>query len=462
MKKVYYNQADPRWASHPYTAPSYPNATVKSSGCGPTCAAMIISSCKEIITPDVMCDISKENGYRVNGGTADGLFTYICQRWGLEIEKIHSSYEALERCKNGYFVVMCCASGLWTTGGHFILAVGAKDDNIEIYDPYLYAGKFDTESRKGKVTLDGTSAWVQIDTFKANSNVQRLYAIKVGELEEDTSDNTAEQPVTTKIMYINTNSLNLNVRSGAGTNYSVVGSLPKGTQVTVYEEVSGWSRIGTNQWVSSQYLSASKPESISAPKTTVGTVTASALNVRSGAGTRYSVVKVISRGTQVTIYETKGSWGRIGDGQWVYMQYIKIGSSTVVTSPEPTTKTMYVNTSSANLNVRSGAGTGYSVVKTLAKGTQVTVYEEKNGWVRIGTNQWVSSQYLSASANTVTTKTMYVNTSSANLNIRSGAGTGYKVVGSLKKGTQVTVYEEKNGWARIGTNQWVSSKYLKL
>ena len=55
-----------------------------------------------------------------------------------------------------------------------------------------------------------------------------------------------------------------------------------------------------------------------------------------------------------------------------------------------------------------------------------------------------------------------VNTSSANLNVRSGAGTGYRVVGSLKKGTQVTVYEEKNGWARIGTNQWVSSKYLKL
>ena len=52
MNKVYYNQADPRWANHPYTAPSYSNATVKSSGCGPTCGAMVISSCKETIYPD--------------------------------------------------------------------------------------------------------------------------------------------------------------------------------------------------------------------------------------------------------------------------------------------------------------------------------------------------------------------------------------------------------------------------
>ena len=64
MNKVYYNQADPRWANHSYTAPSYPNATVKSSGCGPTCGAMIISSCKETIYPDAMCDLAKANGYK--------------------------------------------------------------------------------------------------------------------------------------------------------------------------------------------------------------------------------------------------------------------------------------------------------------------------------------------------------------------------------------------------------------
>lgn len=46
------------------------------------------------------------------------------------------------------------------------------------------------------------------------------------------------------------------------------------------------------------------------------------------------------------------------------------------------------------LNVRSGAGTNYSIVKALPNGTKVTVYEQKNGWSRIGSRQWVSSQYL--------------------------------------------------------------------
>ncbi|HDR7647876.1 S-layer homology domain-containing protein [Bacillus mycoides] len=41
------------------------------------------------------------------------------------------------------------------------------------------------------------------------------------------------------------------------------------------------------------------------------------------------------------------------------------------------------------VNVRSGAGTNYSIVRKASKGEKVTVYEEKNGWLRIETNQWV-------------------------------------------------------------------------
>lgn len=67
MSKVYYNQADPRWANHPYTCDvdGYRDKTIKSSGCGVTCGAMIISSCKETIYPDAMGDIAMANGYRV-------------------------------------------------------------------------------------------------------------------------------------------------------------------------------------------------------------------------------------------------------------------------------------------------------------------------------------------------------------------------------------------------------------
>lgn len=282
MNKIYYNQADSRWASHPYTAPGYENATCKSAGCGPTCAAMIVSSCKEIIYPDQMCDISKENGYRVSGGTSDGLYSYVANRWGIEMKRVYSSYEAHQACKEGYFVVIACKNGLWTTGGHFILAVGATDSDIEIYDPYLYNGKFNSYGREGKVRLEGNSAWVQIDTFKQYSNAQRFFAFKVGDVE-------VLPPTESKIMYVNTKSLNLNVRSGAGTDKSIIGSLSKGTQVIVYEESNGWSRIGNGKWVSSEYLSSTPPSTVA---NTVGQTRkfASATKIWSNSnlsGTRY-------------------------------------------------------------------------------------------------------------------------------------------------------------------------------
>ncbi len=59
----------------------------------------------------------------------------------------------------------------------------------------------------------------------------------------------------------------LNVRSGAGTNYSKIGSLTQGTKVNVISESNGWSKINYNGkvgYVSSQYLSkiSSNPKSV--------------------------------------------------------------------------------------------------------------------------------------------------------------------------------------------------------
>ncbi|MDQ6595050.1 DUF4163 domain-containing protein [Bacillus salipaludis] len=51
------------------------------------------------------------------------------------------------------------------------------------------------------------------------------------------------------------------------------------------------------------------------------------------------------------------------------------------------------------------------------------------------------------------------------LNVRSGAGTKYKKVGSLKKGTKVTVYAQKSSWSQIRYKEkkaYVATKYLKF
>ena len=53
------------------------------------------------------------------------------------------------------------------------------------------------------------------------------------------------------------------------------------------------------------------------------TVTASALRVRAGAGTSYAVVEIIHRGTEVTVTEQKNGFGKIADGRWCAMEYLK-------------------------------------------------------------------------------------------------------------------------------------------
>ena len=256
-----------------------------------------------------MGDIAREKGFRVPGGTSDNLFWYIAEKWGIQIEQIHSSYEAFERCKNGWFVIMACGNGLWTTDGHFIVAVGAEGDKIEIFDPYLYDGKFNRAGRTDKVDVRGTSCFVQIDTFKECSNVQRLFAFKV---------NNEEKPVEPAIPEV--------PQSTAGQ----VKTFNKDTIIYEYSNLSG------KKWY---YL----------PNTTV------------------EILENLINVDKIHVRKT----GREG---YIY-------SISAYKEDEQSTFNPYNKTVSARigLNVRKGPSTGYSIIRALPFGTEVTVYEEKDG-----------------------------------------------------------------------------------
>ena len=209
-----------------------------------------------------------------------------------------------------------------------------------------------------------------------------------------------------------------------------------------------------------------------------GTVTADALNVRSGPSTSYGITTKLYKGDKVEILETSNGWHKIkasnGKIGWVSGDYIKVSSAS---TSQPSTSTTKATVTATSLNVRSGAGTSYSVITKLPKGTVVDVLESaSNGWKKVktsnGTTGWVSGSYLTTgvveytSTDNSTSQTSYkatVNTDS--LNMRKGAGTSYSVITKLSNGTVVDVLESaSNGWKKIktsnGTIGWVSGSYL--
>lgn len=284
---IYYSQADSRWGGVLYTSHNDRSQTIKSSGCGPTSAAMVISASKGIITPPTVARLFVDNGYRTrNNGTAWAAWSFVADYFDFDFYKSTSSYSTMisylktDKNKDGvsdYFVVASCGYGLFTTGGHYIALMGDEGGKIKVYDPYLYYGKFTTSSRKNAgVKVSGTTAYVSESSFQKYANTKNFWiysndsgtAAKKEKTTTKKDDSKAES--TTKSMYVTASALN--VRKGPGTNYSILDCLKNDTKVTVYETKSGWSRIGTGKWVSSKYLSTKKPTTSSSSSVTVAYV----------------------------------------------------------------------------------------------------------------------------------------------------------------------------------------------
>ena len=332
---TYYSQIDSRWKNHVYTAIGDNSQTIGTSGCGPTSAAMIVTAIKGTITPPEMGDLFVQYGYRsANSGTYWSAFRWVADVFDIEYQETTNIDIAIELLRNDNYVVCSVANGLFTSGGHFIVLTEINGDTITVYDPYLYAGKFDTSTRRGKVTVDGNKVYVSINNFKNYANFRGAFAYKhSGNVQENTSTVTTSNYT----RYVNVNT-RLNVRNGIwGT---VVGKLYNGDRVTVYETSGNWARIGDNRWVCSDYL-----VSYNNTGYTVGsyTVTASLLHVRTGAGTNYAIktyrqltanarsqnrregnyyANGLLRGVNVTVSQVNGNWGKIPSG-WICLDYCK-------------------------------------------------------------------------------------------------------------------------------------------
>lgn len=118
----------------------------------------------------------------------------------------------------------------------------------------------------------------------------------------------------------------LNVRADAGKKFQVVATYVKGTKVTVTEQKIAdgvtWGKTDKG-WICLSYI---RVDAGTGSVIKSGKVTASALSVRSAAGTNNAIVGRYTKGTIIVILETtkvgKVTWGRTDLG-WVSMDYVK-------------------------------------------------------------------------------------------------------------------------------------------
>ena len=360
---------------------------------------------------------------------------------------------------------------------------------ILVADPslsgYTFAGWYTQRSGGTRVTvLDSSTAGVTL--YAQYSSNGSSGWVSGSDLEGSDGTNTVIAEGTVKCTSY------VNVRKGPGTNYTILARATAGTKAEIYQTkwvgASQWGRM-SNGWICMDYVTLNFGSNTGSSEKTSGTVTGSNVNVRSGAGTGYGIVGRKNSGETVTVYERKISgglnWGRIGDGQWICLAYVRLESSGTET-PQPGSEsnssvsgdgtTAVQNTGTVNtttgLNVRSGPGTGYARIKTLSPGTAVSIYEYRTvdgvKWGRIQTSQWVCMTYVSLSAqasgeeNWTGTGTV---TSSTNLNVRFGPGTNYTRVGQLTPGTKIEITEQTKvsgtSWGKTAQG-WVCMSYVKM
>ncbi|SFU76839.1 SH3 domain-containing protein, partial [Clostridium sp. DSM 8431] len=148
------------------------------------------------------------------------------------------------------------------------------------------------------------------------------------------SSNSGDSSSTSKAGHVVNISSTLNIRSGAGTNYAVLGHLRNDENVTILGKEGSWYHIsynGTNGYVSAEYIqegektNSSINGTVSTGKGQVYNITTN-LRVRSGASTSSTVLGYLLSGQIVDITGTSNEWVKInykGSNGYVSAEYIR-------------------------------------------------------------------------------------------------------------------------------------------
>lgn len=206
-----------------------------------------------------------------------------------------------------------------------------------------------------------------------------------------------------------------------------------------------------------------------------GQVTGDNVNIRSSASSNSEVVGKGHKGSELIILDKQDDWFRVSfngdDDVYVAEDFLKVSRA------EGT-----VNAS--GVNVRSGPSKESAILKTLNEGDVITVIGQNSNWYQLAYNNgqtYVSKEFLTGSmleylpqiaeepvfsASVAVQNTYGIVTANGGLNIREGASTDTKIVGTLANDEVFDVTETTANWLKIksesGIVGYVSAEFVAL
>lgn len=272
----------------------------------------------------------------------------------------------------------------------------------------------------------------------------------------------------------------MNLRNGAGTNYSKFGTIENDTMVTLVNSTKykgtgcskGWYKLSYNTYAS-KYACANYIDSYNANTTAIVTTRSGSL-VRTSPNSTTSIA-TLKYNQAVTLYGTTKYKGYNCSGKY-YKVYYQGKVRYVCSNSLLTTNHNATINNLAGVKVWTGPGRDYDSIGTFKYNYNVSLLSTTkykglgcgSGYYKIkvtGYTRYICSALVSTSSLSTTTTDQ--------VNARSGAGTNYSTTTTIPKNTNVILLSETkykgtgctDGWLKISLNSgtsYICSTYTKL
>ncbi len=237
----------------------------------------------------------------------------------------------------------------------------------------------------------------------------------------------------------------VNLRSGPGTSYKIVGTINEKSLVTILDIESGWAKIRHGElqgWVNDDYLAVEEQKS---PDTPVPQVMLNSKPVSFKVSPRMVNNRLLV--PLRSVFETIGStikWDQA-------TQTASISRHNLAIMLPINSATATVNGKAWKLDVPAQVSQQQILVPLRF------VAESLGGCV--GWDSDINTVYITAPP-AGGAKPLAVEAGSAKVNLRSGPGLSYSITGSALSGETLPILDEQNGFFKVkreGTEAWVAS-----